>query len=29
MMGFPFDKLPHIGKTRDGVHYAAGFGTAA
>jgi len=28
MMGFPFDKLPHIGKTRDGVHYAAGFADA-
>lgn len=25
MMGFPFDKLPHMGKTRDGVHYATGF----
>jgi glycine/D-amino acid oxidase-like deaminating enzyme len=25
MMGFPFDKLPHMGKTRDGVHFATGF----
>ncbi len=25
IMGFTFDKLPHIGETRDGVHYATGF----
>ncbi len=25
MMGFPFDKLPHMGKTGDGVHFATGF----
>ncbi len=25
MMGFSFDRLPHIGRTRDGVYYATGF----